>query len=232
MKKILSFTLIFLLALSLLTACGGNSDNSNSPGSGENTLSTPSGGNSNNTAPANQDTRVIKSSELITLEDAGRILGMDLVVKDELDTAEQFGGLRSVYEYDDGERHSSPTYMLQINIKQNELLDEYDSLDKKLKDNGGISFSIDSLKSGYETIYAENDVFKTLWVEGIGDWACINRSPIHTINIAYRNYSIGVTITGQATDVSRSKEDESAWKVEKLLDAGMLAIERLKAIVG
>ena len=221
MKKILSLLLVLQLFLLLLTACGGNGDSSNSGG----TSSTE------NTPPKLSETRIIKPSELISLEDAERILGIDLVVYGNLDEAEQLGGLRSVYDFDDGKTHSSPTYMLQININQNELLDEYDSLDKKLKDNGGMSFSIDSLKNGYETIYAENDLFKTLWVEGIGDWACINRSPIHTINIAYKNYSLGVTITGQSTDVSRNKEEESAWKVEKLIDAGMLAVERLEAIV-
>ena len=221
MKKILSLVLVLQLSLLMLTACGGNGDSSNSGG-------TPS---TENTPPKLSETRIIKPSELISLEDAERILGIDLVVYGNLDEAEQLGGLRSVYDFDDGKNHPSPTYMLQININQNEMLDEYDSLDKKLKDNGGMSFSIDSLKDGYETIYAENDLFKTLWVEGIGDWACINRSPIHTINIAYKNYSLGVTITGQSTDVSRNKEEESAWKVEKLIDAGMLAVERLEAIV-
>jgi hypothetical protein len=42
---------------------------------------------------------------------------------------------------------------------------------------------------------------------------------------------MGVTITGQSTDVSRSKEEESTWKVEKLIEDAMLAVEHLEDII-
>jgi hypothetical protein len=71
---------------------------------------------------------------------------------------------------------------------------------------------------------------KMIWIDGIGDWASIMRSPIHTINFAYGTFSMGITITGQSTVVTRSKEEESAWKVEKLIEAAMLAVERLEAM--
>ena len=219
MKKALALVVALLLTLSLLAACGGNS--------GGNTPPTESAAS----APAQQDTKVIKPSELITLEDAERMLGIDLDVYGELDEAEQLGGLRTVYHFDDGALHPSPTYMFQINILQNELLDENDLLDKQMKAQGGISFFNNGLKEGIELITGEEDPMKTIWIDGIGDWASIRRSPIHTINFAYGAYSLGVTITGQATDVSRGKEEESAWKVEKLIEAAMLAVERLEAIV-
>lgn len=232
MKRIITLGLVLLLTLSLLSACGSN-DSGNAPAN-----SPPAENNApvsdeekDTSTPAKQDIGVIKPSELITLEDAGRILGIDLEVYGELDAAEQFGGLRSVYNYDDGKIHPSPTYMFQINLYQNELLDEKSLLDYKMKAQGGISFYNNSLKEGIELIAGEEDFMKAIWVEGIGDWASIARSPIHTINFAYGTYSIGVTITGQATDVSRSKEEESAWKVEKLVEAAMLAVERLETIV-
>ena len=222
MKRILSLMLALLLTLSL-TACGGNDGNTNG--------SNGSGTSPNNASTkAEQNARVIKPSELITLGDAERILGIDLQIYQELDKAEQYGGLRTTYNFDDGKRHPSPTYMFQINIHQNELLDEKNLLDMQMKARGGISFYNNSLKEGLELIAGEEDPMKTIWIEGVGDWASISRSPIHTINFAYGTYSMGVTITGQATDVSRSKEDESAWKVEKLIEAAMLAVERLNAI--
>ena len=234
MKKTLILGLILVLVLIMLAACGGSSDTGSTPGGNESADSNPSGlenGGVENPEPAKQDARVIKPSELIALEDAGTILGLDLEVYEELDKPEQFGGLRSVYEYDDGEIHTSPTYMFQINIYQNELLDEKSYLDSKMKAQGGISFYNNSLKEGLELINAEEDPMKTIWIDGIGDWAAISRSPIHTINFAYDTYSLGITITGQPTDVSRSKEEESAWKVEKLIEAAMLAVERLEALV-
>ena len=234
MKKLLAVGTVLILTVSMLAACGGDgkpgnislSDNSTPPAltdSGGNI----NGGNNTNT-PTPQDKRIIKPSELIGLEDAMRILGMELRIYGELDEAELLGGLRSAYEFDDGNTHSSPTYMLQINIRQDELLDEKDFLDKQMKARGGISFFNISLKEGVELISGEDDPMKTIWIEGIGDWACIVRSPIHTLNFAYGTYSVGITITGQATDASRNKEEESAWKAEKLIETAMLAVERLK----
>ena len=49
MKKIFAIALVMVLALSLLTACGGNGDNNNSTG-GNNSNPTSTNGNNNNNA--------------------------------------------------------------------------------------------------------------------------------------------------------------------------------------
>ena len=221
MKKIISIIAIIAILgamLFILTGCGENNEDNKD-------------GGSNPGGTSSQQLRVVKPSELITLAEAEDILGIDLQVYEELDRAEQFGGLRTVYNFDDGKIYPSPTYMFQININQNELLNEKDVLDKKMKAQGGISFLNNNLKEGIELIGKEDDPLKTIWIEGIGDWASISRSPIHTINFAYGNYSLGITITGQSTNMKRSKEEESTWKVEKLIEAAMLAVENLETII-
>ena len=223
MKKIISIIVtiaILLTMLFILTGCGTNSEDKENGGSNPNST-------------FSQSARVVKPSELVTLEDAERILGIDLQVYEELDKSEQFGGLRTTYNFDDGKLHSSPTYMLQININQNESFNENSMLDNKMKAQGGISFLNKNLKEGLELISSEEDTMKTIWIDGVGDWASIIRSPIHTINFSYGNgaYSVGITLTGQSTDVKRDKEGESAWKVEKLIETAMLAIECLDDIV-
>ena len=220
MKKVLILGLAMVLALSLFTACGGNSDG---------------GSNSNSNNSAKQDEKIVKSSELITLEDAERILGMDLQVNvdseagEEFDKAEQYGGLRTVYVFDGASIAFTP-YMLQITVRQNSLLDKNNSLDKTMIENGGISYYAGNFKKSYEN--DNDDMYKVVWVDGMGDWACITKSPIHSIQIYYNEYLLDVTITGREKTATRSDEEESAWKQEKLKDAGNLALENLKAILG
>ena len=72
MKKILAIALVLILALSLLTACGDNGGGNSDGGNGTN-------------SPTGEAKDVIMPSKIITLEDAERILGIDMRVFEELD---------------------------------------------------------------------------------------------------------------------------------------------------
>ena len=220
MKK----TLTILLALCLLMACGGNSGNKSSNNDGAsayNQVNTPT-----------KQARVINPSELITLKDAEQILGTNMKIRvdkksgtEQLDVYESPGGIRTVYIED---AHGS-SFMFQISIRQDAALNENKTADKKLISSGGISFYTASLKRGYEN--DKDGIWNAIWLEGIGDWACITCSVIYTINVAYGAYLLDVTISSRAKGTMRSTEKESEWKIEKLKEAGNFALKRLKTII-
>jgi len=185
------------------------------------------GGNS-----TKQDVKKIKPSEILTLADAEKVLGIDLQVYGELDKADVGSEiLRTVYHYDDGKVYPSPTYMIQVTFYQKEIVDEKELAENQSKAKAGVSFSKNSLKDGVELIVKE-DASEVVWIDGIGDYAKIMRSNLHTISVAYKNYSYSIILTGQDTVVKREpKGVESAWKVGKLVEAAMLAIENIDAIL-
>jgi hypothetical protein len=242
MKKFLTLGLILILVISLLAACGGkNGDSSGSTESGNSGSSSESDDSGTSSESGgivinseNQDEKIIKSSELITLEDAMQIIGMDLQVFESegeatFDLPESFGGLRTAYVYDDGSISVAPPYMLQINIFQNALLDKNNVNDMNLIELGGVSYYAGNLKQSFED---SADEFKGDWIDGMGDWAFITKSPYHSIKIYSNEYLLEVTITGREKDGTRSDEEESAWKVERLIEAGSLALERLENLIG
>ena len=188
------------------------------------------GSGSGSGSSAKQNMKEVKPSEILTLENAEDVLGINLQVYGELDKAD-IGSeiLRTVYNYDDGKVYPSPTYMVQVTFFQSDKVDEKELLSNQEKARAGVSFKNNSLKDGVALITKE-DSSTTVWIDGIGDYAKINRSNLHTISVNYKNYYFSIVLTGQATDIKRSKEDESAYKVEKLVEAAMIAIKNLEAI--
>lgn len=184
-----------------------------------------SGGN-----PASQSVRTIKPSEVLTLADAEKVLGIDLQVYGELDKPDTMTEIpRTVYNYDDGKVYPSPTYMVQVTLFQTDTVNEKELQSNQEKSRAGVSFSKNSLKDG-ATLVTKEDPSKVVWIDGVGDYAKINRSNLHTIDVAYKNYLFSIVLTGQATNVKRAKEEESAYKVEKLVEAAMLAVKNLEII--
>ena len=193
MRKILVFALIMVLALSLLTACGENGGND-------------TGGKKGTTSPANETKEKIMPSKIITLEDAERILGIDMHVYGELDEREEgaFGGEHYKTAYSFAGKTNATAYMLQVS------------------EASPLSGSLDGLKKNYEGS-------KDNWVEGVGDWAMVTRSPLHKIYVAYKGYSFELILTGN--HAVRGDEEESSWKAEMLIEAGKCGVERLEAII-
>jgi len=239
MKKLIVFALVMILAFSLMSGCGGNSSNSgnnmpsSTPGNSNNSTSPASdnGGDNNTSTPAKQDTRIIKASELITLEDAGRILGGNVTVNeksdDEIDPL-AFGRITTIYNSDAG----SVPYYISIGLYQNATLDENNTAHKHFLDKGGIADYQKGIRADRES--KELAVI----IDNLGDWSCItgfaklNSMSTHTLEIGYGDYCISITMLNWPNGNTFSDEEKIAWKTEKLTEAGKLALDRLKAIIG
>jgi len=234
MKKLIAIMLTLILAISMLTACGGGSkpSNGNSSGNSSNTppASTNSGGNSgggsNANTPAQQNTEIIKSSELITLEDAARITGVDMIVKkiDKVETMSP-GEVKTQYDTDS-------MLFFTIDLYQDAAYDLSNSTHKSLLDSGGAKSYGETLRVAYENNPLEIKAYKdTLPIEGIGDWAYIWGSSKDSISIAYGDYFIIITIYSTPKGSGFSDEEKIEWHIEKLTEAGKLAVERLEALI-
>jgi hypothetical protein len=166
-----------------------------------------SGGGENGTNSTTDETEdVIMPSKIITLEDAERILGIDMCVFEELDKKQTgpYDGdnsYKTCYTFDgDG---FFTHYMLQVS------------------QGSPLSRPLDEVKKDYPN--------QDNWVEGVGDWARLSTSPLHTILVVYKGYSFQLILTGNHN--IRSDEEESAWKVAVLKEAGKCGIERLEALI-
>jgi len=171
----------------------------------ENTMTEPSSEKETN-APANQNAKVIKPSELITLEDAKTITEQDweIYVSDgveKLDQPESTGpGLRTVYE-------SGYLGMLQISVLQNEPI------------------FTEAMKSNFE------DADDALKIQGIGDWAhIVHESGSNSIYFGYGDTFITINLSGKFEMKAYDKEELAAWEIEMVTELGKLAFERLKAM--
>ena len=240
MKKILALVMVLLFTLSLLTACGGDSGGKSDSGNSDAPASESDSENSASPAPAPddvndttgsaaQDTRLIKPSELITLEDAGRILGGDVTVsekKNDIIEPELAGAVQIQYK-----SNAASIYYMTICLFQDAAFDATRTQDKVLLDQGGTANYNATIKP-----YREQKEDAVL-IDGIGEWACISgfhsvdSSAVHTLEICYGDYCISITMVGWPKDNSFSDEEKIAWKTEKLTEAGKLAFERLEAII-
>ena len=237
MKRILTFVMTLLLILSLLTACGGDgssSGNNTSSGGGSNTsappASTPASDSGNNTSsPAKQDARVIKASELIALEDAEHILGVEAKAHDtnfDLVNPLNPGTIKATYVSIENSLH-----YITIVLYQDALLDPNRAVDRGILDRGGTANYNSIIRPNRESMEA------AVIIDGIGDWACITgydklrSTNVHTLEIGYGDYCIAITIIGWPKGNMFNDAEKIAWKTEKFTEAGNLALERLKAII-
>ena len=226
MKRMLTLGLTLLLALSLLTACGGNNSGESPPAAAP----APASNSGNNTSsPAKQDARVIKSSEIITLEDAKHILGTEVKAHDEkfdLINPLNPGTISTTYV-----SVEDPLYYISIILHQDALLDPNVAVDKGMIDKGGIAGYNARIRPARESQEA------AVILEGIGDWACITGydklklNNLYAIDIAYGDYCIEILLIGWPKGTTVIDEEKIDWKTEKFMEAGKRAIERLDAII-
>ena len=145
------------------------------------------------------------------------------------DLPDVFGGLRTIYEVpDSGSLY--PAYLLQVAVKQDAALDPDDEQHRRLLDLGGITALAETMREGYEedTLGA----FDITWQDGLGEWAAVITSPIHTITFFSQGYLLEVALTGQDDPLTRTPDEESAWKIERLQEAAALVLTRLPAATG
>jgi len=234
MKKILALGLVLLLTLSLLTACGGNNSNSgNGNNTGDSATPASSDADSNGSEPASNDTEgetdnsspkaikdVIKASALISLEDAAAMLGQDMTESKPFER-----------HFVDEARYKGEDFSFSVSLLQEVLHDKDNDLENNLLKNGWAVY-LQKMEGAYaknnqnQNIIQISGISGTSYLqegEGFGQWL---------LHIFYGDYYI-ILVLGHNTGVDRvDGEDEVAWKHEKLTEAGKLAIERLKAIVG
>jgi len=142
----------------------------------------------------------IKSSELLTLQEAARILGMEMKIDEKnFDKPESGGGLRTVYET----TVAGHLYLFQISFKPN-------------------------AERSYKTIRElyENDE-SVIQVKGLGHWACILVKPIFSLYIFHGEYFINISLSRIGRNPLRNEEEEIVWRTEKVKEAGKLAVGRL-----
>ena len=247
MKKITALILIIVLAITLLASCGGKSDsktgtassapktsnsansssapaNSNAPPASNNSGGNTNVGDNANT-PAQQDAKIIKASEIITLEDAARILGTDVEINEKYNDTINPLSLESIKtEYESKE---SSMFSMTITLFQNATFDTSNSVDKAYLDVGGIAFYNETIRKDREA--KEGAVL----LEGIGDWAVINSlgTLMANIEIGHGDYSISINIISTPRGSNFNDEEKAAWQKDKLIEAGNLAVERLEAII-
>ena len=215
MKKNLIITLAVLLSFSLLAACGKGDDKpATDPDSSSQTSQ-----------------KKVLPSEVLTLKNAEDVLGLDLQLYGEADEEDGDIMLKTVYHYKDDKDHPSPPYMIQIRLAQSATVDEKMLAENQEKAKNGVSFKDNTFKEGIKLLTGETDFTKPIWIDGIGDYACIMRSNLHSINVEYKAVSFSIVLTGQAIDVKRNKTEESAYKMEKLVEAAMIAVENIDNIL-
>ena len=235
MKKILTIGLALILALSLLTACGKNDNGENNSA----VSSQPSESGKGTKDPAQLLENAIKSSELVTLEDAERITGMKMDVDGEIDVIgigtvthprESIGVMSTKYVSDDNNN-----LQFRISIQQSVVM-EYQKLKfpewdyNYVEGEGGVPYLIGDWKRIIDIGGGGND---TTPIEGLGDWAYY--SPVlNTVYIALGDYFIKVSADYKSLIHPMTSEQKKALDslIKKTVtEAGNLALERLETLI-
>jgi len=237
MKKIFALVMVLLLTLSLLAACGGDNNDSGNGNDTDNGSKPASGdADSDNDAPASSDAGgdtdksspkaikdVIEASNLISLEEAKAIMGLELEANKDKPITTAFI---------DAARYSLDGISLKVELKQEALYDEETS-PTKLK-NGWAAHIESEHKRLIKQAEEEQEEFTMTAVPGIGDAAYISDSKIMdhwAIYIIYGEYIIVVGVSPSIYGDPASDAEKASYK-EKALEAGKLAADHLKAIVG
>ncbi|MCL2496385.1 MAG: hypothetical protein FWF04_03095 [Clostridiales bacterium] len=193
MKKIITLMLALSLTLSLLTACsggGGGSTPGNIPSnSGSSSGSTPdniprnSGSSSDSNTSAQKDDDFIKSSQLIPLEDAKRIVHESLEIYIDRKTGEpqldkpdiSLPGSTTTYGGD-----VFLTLVVTVNYNESYIAGVKRDIDAKL------------------LVFEE--------VDGVGEWAVFIESVGKTLCIGYKDILLNISLAGLKS-VSIAEED-------------------------
>ena len=216
MQRLFAIILTLVLTIFVITACGNNSNkeaesNAASDQSPRSSISNNAGENS---VTGNFNPIVVKSSELISEQDAERILGCDIEV-DELDKVDTVSGgsNKSIYKSKD-----DMMYYLSMYVASTAALNPEKVVDRVTLMEGGIKSYNDNI---YESRASSEGAVE---LEGDWDWAVVWKQ---NIDIAYSDYSISIFINTAASKVKHTDEE----RIAQLTEAGTLAFERLTAIV-
>ena len=245
MKKILSVTLVFVLALSLLTACKDSGNGGGNKGGNSTTPASTSALKAKSGTVPKIDAEVIMPSRLITEEDASQILELSTLeeknVVDEFVEGEWVGVMlgepghwasKYLAEILDNKNYAVGYYSVRLSIYQNAAFNKKDGrTDWLYLQDGGVSFYYDELAKYIEdTIESE--------VDDVGEKAYFVRDAKYghddwTIYAYYDNYMVKVTIGGLESNYhGRYGEEEIAWKKAKCVEAAKMVLERMKDIIG
>ena len=205
MKK----TAILLLLFSLLTACDGNSGNNKRSKVSSSTRSS---------VTAKSIKRVIKASELISKEDAASLV--DQIMKDD-----EMNKRPLV----DQNRYVSKDYGFSVALCQEALHDSNSDFEKGLLKKGWASY-MKEMEKAYSLNYHNQNIVEMDGIEGASYLQDGVAMGLWLLHIFYGDYYILVTL-GNTSLSRKDSEAETAWKQEKLKEAGNLAVRRLKAII-
>ena len=218
-KRLLSTLLAAVMVCALLTACGEN----NTAGSG----GSVSGNAGNNSPKSIKD--IIKANSLITLEDAESIMGQSM--------EESEPGVKSSLadeaRYVSSEKRAGYTFY--VSLYQEAVYEknkESASEMLNLAMQPGWAKYLEStekhcIEYDYDpehNIIKEGEIDSVVYLQKPGTGEAFNQWFLH---IFYGEYYIQLELSS-----SERREDEMSWKPEKLKEAGKLALERLKAIIG
>jgi len=213
MKKILSIILVLLLVLPLLTSCLGKSD-------GGDVSDSDTGKESTDDGYMKSKKEVVPASELISLKDAEALLGEDLRETSPLGTY-----------FADEASYRGKVFSFKISLIQEALYDETEDFDKTVVKDGWSDY-VQKMEQVYEKNTAGQNITKITGIFGtsyLQEGAGFAQWFLH---IFCDDYYI-ILLIGSIGAMDRvDTEDEIAWKHEKLIEGGKLAVERLKAIVG
>jgi predicted small lipoprotein YifL len=197
MKKTLLTVIVLLLALSMLTACGSTPNNNTTPpdsddGSQDNTDSSP-----------DQDDNFVKSSQLIPLEDAKRIVHESLEISIDKKTNQPEIDLPTKSQPGYATTYTGKSFLiLVVTVNYNESYIE------------GIKRDLDTP----DFIVHED-------VDGVGDWAVFVESLGKSLYVGYKDMFLNITITGMKS-VSIPEEDMDGIFIE----LGKFALERYDSL--
>ena len=243
--------LALILALSLLTACGGGGNTAPPPtaeSSSSSAATTPAADSSSSSAatpPAsdsgsssssgndaadavNQNADVILPSQLITIEDAERILGLELVVDEKNNDYFEplsFGDIHTQYKNAGGGMG-----FFTIRVRQDAALDLTNSTQKRFLEVEGTKGYAETIRVEREKEIAEGKARK---IDGLGDWAYLHYMMSGTVScmtITDGDYYIFMQHTVKEP-ADLSDEEKLEWRDDRILELAKLAVERLDAIV-
>ena len=231
MKRILTFTLMIILTLSLLASCGGGSgSNSNAPDGGapaDNSADTQGGvpaADSTASDPVQASARapggVIYPSALLSFEDVSGILGASML--DPKFSGNKFdeagSDVTASFKNRECEYWTDSVYSVNITLYQNET-----AYNKMMSE-----YMEGQIENPSESSPGELSNYAVL--EGIGDkaYSNFNRSGdsgvINHIYIFYGDYYLAVSLVG-------ALPNDGAWGEAKVTECAGLAIEHLKEIL-
>jgi len=129
-------------------------------------------------------------------------------------------------------KYNSEERSIKIELWQEALYDESSSLQQDVMKNGWVPYMQKQQKSVANLI--GSDGHNVVEVNGIGDATYLQEGLAFgqwLLHVFYGEYWFSIVISNNR-DSLKDSEAEITWKQEKIIEAGKLSLEHLKAIVG